>query len=501
MADYSLNVSASSQFAATQVVGTFDIGGSDPFTIECLVKLSAPPTSIGWIVTFASDASQGAANWDKALRVGSVGEVDGYVWDGSEVIATATTKINDGQAHHLALTFDGSTLTIYVDGKAEGTATPSSTFSYGGQAAIVVNKAGFIGLVDELRVWSVCRSAQDIDAYRNVELNGTEPGLIGYWKFSEGTGTSASDSTANNNGVTLYSGAGWGESLLGGQRIVVPQMALDVALGVPHYDPVQSRPPTLDVSIQALPVITDPFAIRVGTLDAQLQVHAPAPRIEMFPGLLDVQGVLYVPGWDRGTFIQPVSCSIALHPPAGRVVIPEEIPQAPFYQLVLTGAADGKPDAVLPMSSFEARARSGEPTYLRATIPWTTELAQAVTERPNGELVVYRGLRSHDGLEVVDEILRVNLEDIRIDRGGRSASITLVGHKQTTNPNPVGIELSGTIYRREINGLRAYRVAASNWLRPGDTVTLTDVGETLTVGVVSWIVGRNQEIVEIQEAA
>ncbi len=502
MADYAIEIAADTQYAATQVVPTFNIGGTAPFTLECIVEIAGLPTNIGWILTFADRSNQSPVNWDKSIRIGQTGKVDGYVWSGSEVLAISTTNINDGQAHHLALTYDGTTLTLYVDGQAEGSNTASSTYNYGGSAAILINMSSFLGKIDEVRVWSVCRSAQDINAYKNKELTGSEAGLIGYWKFAEGSGTVAADSTANANDMTLVNGVSWTDSLLGGPTIYVPVLQVQADLNTPLYTPVQSHPPVLETSVQMKPVITDPFMLRVGAIDGQLELRAPAARLEaIVPSPVSIQHDLQTPTWEQGIFVPTIEILTSLRPPAGRIVIPESIPQTPFYMLVLTGAADGQTDTVLPMESFEARARSGEPTYLRATIPWTTELAQAVTARPNGELVVYRGLRSHDGLEVTDEILRVDLEDIRIDKGGRKASITLVGHKQTTNQNPVGIELAGAIYRREINGLRTYRVAASNWLRPGDTVTLTDVGETLTVGVVSWIVGRNQEIVEIQEAA
>ena len=42
----------------------------------------------------------------------------------------------------------------------------------------------------------------------NQTLNGNEPGLVGYWKFDEGTGTTTADATSNGNDGTI-SGAIW----------------------------------------------------------------------------------------------------------------------------------------------------------------------------------------------------------------------------------------------------------------------------------------------------
>jgi hypothetical protein len=54
---------------------------------------------------------------------------------------------------------------------------------------------GWQGKLDELRVWSVFRTAAEVQANMNVMLKGNEPGLVAYYKFDEGTGTTIADST------------------------------------------------------------------------------------------------------------------------------------------------------------------------------------------------------------------------------------------------------------------------------------------------------------------
>ncbi|HEX3033157.1 MAG TPA: LamG-like jellyroll fold domain-containing protein [Bacillota bacterium] len=66
----------------------------------------------------------------------------------------------------------------------------------------------FNGSLDDLRIWGVARTEQEISGNMNHELTGTEPGLLGYWKFNENTGTVLKDSTPNgNNG--FIKGAKW----------------------------------------------------------------------------------------------------------------------------------------------------------------------------------------------------------------------------------------------------------------------------------------------------
>jgi hypothetical protein len=43
------------------------------------------------------------------------------------------------------------------------------------------------------------RTASAIQEYTNKELSGAEAGLVGYWKFNEGEGTTAFDSSLDGN--------------------------------------------------------------------------------------------------------------------------------------------------------------------------------------------------------------------------------------------------------------------------------------------------------------
>jgi len=66
----------------------------------------------------------------------------------------------------------------------------------------------FQGLIDEVRVWNVARSEAAIQSTMNTPLIGNEPGLVGYWKFNEGSGQTAYDSTLNSNDGQLGSTPG-----------------------------------------------------------------------------------------------------------------------------------------------------------------------------------------------------------------------------------------------------------------------------------------------------
>ena len=52
------------------------------------------------------------------------------------------------------------------------------------------------GALDEIRIWNVARTKDEILASMNSPLTGNENGLVGYWNFDDGT---ANDLTANGN--------------------------------------------------------------------------------------------------------------------------------------------------------------------------------------------------------------------------------------------------------------------------------------------------------------
>jgi hypothetical protein len=130
-----------------------------------------------------------------------------------------------GAWHHLAVTYDGrggptaaAGIAFYLDGVAVPV-TPLNHAAYVAMenlaAPLVLGRESpgyrqYDGGLDDLRLWNVARSAQDIQASLNAELTGLEPGLAAYWPFNDGTGTTSADASSANNPVTLYNGLVWG---------------------------------------------------------------------------------------------------------------------------------------------------------------------------------------------------------------------------------------------------------------------------------------------------
>lgn len=143
----------------------------------------------------------------------------------SAVVYTTTNySALAGTWHHLAVTYDGrggataaAGLTLYLDGVAVpvGRDTAAGYVAMENLAApLVIGHEGaewrqLRGGLDEVRLWSVARTPSAIQATLVTELTGSEPGLRGYWRFNEGSGTTvAGDGQADQPG-TLVNGPLW----------------------------------------------------------------------------------------------------------------------------------------------------------------------------------------------------------------------------------------------------------------------------------------------------
>lgn len=108
--------------------------------------------------------------------------------------------VNDNTWHHIAVTHDGATTTVYVDGIIRGTKsttynTTGTDFQIGASFRGGVWKFHYNGNIDEVRVWNVARTQTEIQNNMNVELS-SGTGLIAAYHFNQGV------AGGNNAGVT-----------------------------------------------------------------------------------------------------------------------------------------------------------------------------------------------------------------------------------------------------------------------------------------------------------
>ncbi|MEX2363305.1 MAG: LamG-like jellyroll fold domain-containing protein, partial [Balneolaceae bacterium] len=117
--------------------------------------------------------------------------------------STVTSK-NGAPAHrwtHIAGTYDGQFIKIYINGVLDNTKQLSRTINSNSYSLNIGSNASttanfFSGQLDEIRIWNSSRTASEIAGNYLEELNGSESGLAAYYTFS---GATSADGAGSND--------------------------------------------------------------------------------------------------------------------------------------------------------------------------------------------------------------------------------------------------------------------------------------------------------------
>ncbi|MEQ8715239.1 MAG: LamG-like jellyroll fold domain-containing protein, partial [Cyclobacteriaceae bacterium] len=152
--------------------------GNEAFSIEAWIK---PSVHIGNITEWGSYVTDQANGFLLGTGPTSIGHY-AYAND-------LTIPIDDlsGSWHHVAVSYDGTTRRLFLDGLQIGSDTPGvlnvqlSTLIIGHQ----IGAGGrFNGEMDEVRIWNIAKTDFS-DRFQS--LNGNESGLVAYYPMDEGT--------------------------------------------------------------------------------------------------------------------------------------------------------------------------------------------------------------------------------------------------------------------------------------------------------------------------
>jgi hypothetical protein len=117
--------------------------------------------------------------------------------------------------HHYTVVQEGAYSRLYLDGLLvamlmyEHSGSYSNNISYVslGQAKHDGASYGSLnGMMDEVRIWDIALSSDEIEATMYSPLQGNENGLVAYWDFENST-TQALDQSNNGNDGTFMNGA------------------------------------------------------------------------------------------------------------------------------------------------------------------------------------------------------------------------------------------------------------------------------------------------------
>jgi hypothetical protein len=450
-------------------------------------------------------------------------------WSGltiSTTLFSVSDGIDDNNWHYWCGTCDTSNAYLWKDSTKSAPSNYSGSIYYGGsyQQLSVGNRVGgayaLNGLMDEVRISSVARS----DAWIKATYNSLWDSLLTYGDEEESTGDVTLSIPVLASSAAMFSTLNLQlapPAMAGQGTLSMDSASIGRYVQCEPFSSVSSLAGKLNLNL-ALPVLGSQAGLNGN------------PVIQLLSPAFTAQGNLFLADIFLGFYVDipafsstgALSCntSIQLLTPSlagqgGLSVAPcIQLLLDPFtalaslgmasinrfntenaeikYTFILTGENDGTTDITIPISSFQARLRSGDPTYLSIVVPGV-DYASAISARPNGEMIVSMQYYSGGLLLQTEEIIRADLEDINISEGAQNKSIVLTGHKtQTTGGKTV--TLRNPTYRNLYQGKYTYRCATPDiFLRPGDTVVCGE--DSFTANLITYVVSVAQQSMEVSE--
>lgn len=198
---YALQFDGNDDYVAIPDSGDFDFNNA--FTIEAWVK----PSSIASDGSFSAIA-QGASSEPPFSGAGwsmYLGTADYSNWGlsvcvpGCNAAGSGIGSLVVNEWQHVASVYDGSEIRLYRNGTLIASEAHAGNVSDIDVLLIGIWTTSFRGQIDEFRVWNVARTARQIDSTMNDLLAGSESGLVGYWRFDEGSGQTVTDLSGRGN--------------------------------------------------------------------------------------------------------------------------------------------------------------------------------------------------------------------------------------------------------------------------------------------------------------
>lgn len=172
-----------------------------------------------WINSADFLANDVYVNWSRGSYIALGGwQADGSFNTWAEGLSPSSINSGSGTApavgtwHHVAFVYNGTNQIIYIDGTATATVptTGSVNLNNGSTIGLVIGARFDMGqqftntTFDDVRIWNTARSAAQISSAMNSDLTGNESGLVAYYRFEDGIGsTTVTDLSGSGNTLTL----------------------------------------------------------------------------------------------------------------------------------------------------------------------------------------------------------------------------------------------------------------------------------------------------------
>ncbi|MEN0047640.1 MAG: LamG-like jellyroll fold domain-containing protein [Bacteroidota bacterium] len=252
----------------------FDIG--DGFTVEAWIFASAWKAE-AWQGSIINKDQQGPDS-GFAFRAGKNGILSMVMSVNRSWFEVQTDPImNANQWYHVAAVVNGTTLSLFINGELVESGTFSGTPTANNQPLTIGASPGFggriwNGVIDEVRVWNIARTPEEISDNTTAVFTGTEEGLVAYLPMNEGSAQSTANLADNSCAGTLDAAA-WEDgfsipkidagvlSVNAPDVLTIFERPVKVSVTVQNYGSEAISEIPIDLDINGLPTLSETFNI------------------------------------------------------------------------------------------------------------------------------------------------------------------------------------------------------------------------------------------------
>jgi hypothetical protein len=181
---------------------------SEEFTLEAWIR----PEGGSYEDPVVVRESSGKTAFGLGLGSREEYEAEGFIGEGKgSKAAVGGEKIREYEWVHVAATWDGSTIRLYVDGELADTETATSPPATG-EGSLKMGCDGpdgqFTGQIDEVRVYNRALNGAEVGSDMEAPIQTPKQGPVAAYSFDEGTGSTVTDTTGDGHTATIE-GAKW----------------------------------------------------------------------------------------------------------------------------------------------------------------------------------------------------------------------------------------------------------------------------------------------------
>ncbi len=210
LANYALSFNGTSDYVTISDDPSFDF--SDGYTLEFWFNITSISSETYGALIANRDANDADANFMLFVdaRSANGGSSTNPVLNviagggGANYNQLFTPALNNNQWYHLAQVVDGTKHRIYLDGAEVGNTNFVGTIQSSSQPILLGYEDSYSSYsnvqLDEVRIWKDARSADQINAFFDSELNVPMPQLVSYYKMDV-SASELTDATATNPGT------------------------------------------------------------------------------------------------------------------------------------------------------------------------------------------------------------------------------------------------------------------------------------------------------------